>query len=145
MVKIWDCTVWKHARLSYCQLHFRCSHSNHCTMLIMNESFSFLKKKRPSHWRLMALNKIFTKIHVISCVLASWNNLIMYWLSVLKLEGSGEAVPWNWAELISWILFITYSVAPTCLLLCFWVLCWFIWDLWFCVMYGWCICWCRHK
>ena len=32
-------------------------------------------------------------IHVISYVLASWNNLIMYWLSVLKLEGLGEAVP----------------------------------------------------
>ena len=31
--------------------------------------------------------------HVISCVLASWNNLIMYWLSVFKLEGSVEAVP----------------------------------------------------
>ena len=32
-------------------------------------------------------------IHVISYVLASWNNLIMYWLSVFKLEGSVEAVP----------------------------------------------------
>ena len=40
-----------------------------------------------------ALTEFGICIHVISCVLASWNNLIMYWLSVLKLEGSGEAVP----------------------------------------------------
>jgi len=87
MVKIWDCTV------DACQTIILPTSLQVFSLKSLyyayNERklFLFFKKKRPSHWRLMALNKKFTEIHVISCVLASWNNLIVLatWIHGLLL------------------------------------------------------------